>query len=51
MGHYKEDTYTTARSLAIKVYINPANCVPYKLNNGFISINIVGLNLGVNTLI
>jgi F0F1-type ATP synthase assembly protein I len=51
VGHYREDAYTTIRTLAVKAYINPANCVPYKLSNGFISANIVGLNLGVTTLI
>ena len=51
MGHYKEDAYTTVRTLAIKAYINPANCVPYKLSNGFTSADIAGLNLGVTTLI
>ena len=51
MGHYREDAYTTIRTLAVKAYINPANCVLYKLSNSFVSANIAGLNLGVTTLI
>ena len=51
MGHYREDAYTIAKSPAIKAYINPTNCVPYKLSNGFVSANIAGLNSGVSTLI
>ena len=51
VGHYIEDAYTTIKSLAIKAYINPTNCILYKLSNGFISANIVGLNLGITTLI
>jgi len=49
MGHYREDAYTTARTLAVKAYIKPANCVPYKLSNGFIGANVAGLNLSVTT--
>jgi hypothetical protein len=51
MGHYREDAYTTVRTLAVKAYINPANCVLYKLSNSFISANVAGLNLGATTLI
>ena len=51
VGYYREDTYTTTRTLAIKAYINPTNYVPYKLSNSFASANIAGLNLGVTTLI
>ena len=51
VGHYREDDYTTIRTLAVKAYINPANYVPYKLSNSFISTNIAGLNLGATTLI
>jgi hypothetical protein len=51
VGHHREDAYTTARTPAVKAYINPPNCVLYKLSNGFISANVAGLNLGVTTLI
>ena len=51
VGHYREDAYTTIRTLAVKAYINPTNCVPYKLSNGFISANVAGLNLVVTTII
>jgi len=51
VSHHREDAYTTARTLAVKAYINPANCVLYKLSNSFTGANIVGLNLGITTLI
>ena len=50
VGHYRKDAYTTIRTPAVKVYINPANCVLYKLSNSFISADVAGLNLGVITL-